>query len=113
MNAIFLLITQRSEVGVAPAMQPAPGPWPLLGSSAGRSSAGEAEAAEAEADGGAANRRGSTSKQRRSLAEATVDMLPIPQISGFDARPPADQRGSSRVSNVVSFLSALGGGHPP
>ena len=36
-------------------------------------------------------------------------MLPVPTIRGFDARAPQEER-TSRVSNVVSFMAALGGG---
>lgn len=44
-----------------------------------------------------------------TVAETAASALPMPKLSGLDARSPEDRQ--SRASNVISFLSALGGGH--
>ena len=55
-------------------------------------------------DGGAEPERSLTER----VADGVMDSMPVATISGFDARN-GDR--NSRVSNVVSFLGALGGGH--
>ena len=45
------------------------------------------------------------SMKRRSIAGAAAEMLPIPQLSGVDARPQNDHARASRTSNYMALLA--------
>jgi len=83
------------------------------------SSGHDADAAPLLGDGGAGGGSGGGGgggSGRPSFAdqveETIVQALPVAQIRpSFDARPKEEEGRSSRISNVVSFLGALAGGH--